>query len=422
MVNERESRGQIRAALKAAGYRVVQLDSKLGDTKMRADAVGYAANADGDLVPWIVVEAKNGVHASPEIALPRLLQARELLGTVEHYAVLNGQWFHADRSLRSFDPVDGPVGPANDGQGWVTDPGLATSLLSDRLWYEADRRRGKGQADFFFPSAELFMETAPPGVETTQGDFVPVRPDVLWQARRRSVAGFMDRMRWAGEHSTTTEIADAVARLLGNRLGGTVLDPFCGIGNFLWAALERAAAMERPPEFIGQDINVELAELAGQIARTAPLLANVTAGDSFEGALPAADCVVAAPPFGVRTMRPWTLLDGTSARELETAALDVCIRQLRPGGRAVLLLPNGITFRQNLEPYRRYLANEFRIGALIGLPSGALVNTGVRAVLLVIDSAPPGEAFVAQLGEDWRSQLSETGAVMNAALEHLDGE
>lgn len=229
-------------------------------------------------------------------------------------------------------------------------------------------------------------------------------------------------MRWAGEHSTTTEIADAVARLLGNRLGGAVLDPFCGIGNFLWAAVERAAAMEGPAEFIGQEINAELAELAGQIARTAPLLANVTAGDSFEGALPTADCVVAAPPFGLRTMRPWTLLDGSQARELETAALDLCIRQLRPGGRAVLLLPNGITFRQNLEPYRRYLANELRIGALIGLPAGALVNTGARAVLLVIDSAPPGETFVAQLGEDWRAQLSETGAVMNAALEHLDSE
>lgn len=422
MANERESRGQIRFVLEAAGYRVVQLESKLGDTKMRADAVGYAANADGELVPWIVVEAKNGAHAKPETTLPHLLQARQHLGTVEHYAVLNGQWFRADRSLRTFSLVDGPDGPPIDGQGWITDPGLATSLLSDRLWYEADRRRGRGQEDLFSPFAELFEETALPGIETTQGDFMPVRSDVLWQARRRAVAGFMDRRRWAGEHSTTAEIADAVARLLGNRLGGTVLDPFCGIGNFLWAAVERAAAADVPAEFMGQDINAELAKLAGQIARTAPLLANVTAGDSLEGALPTADCVVAAPPFGVRTMRPWTLLDGTQSGELETAALDLCIRQLRPRGRAVMLLPNGITFRQNREQYRRYLANAFRVGALIGLPSGALVNTGVRAVFLVIDSAPPSETFVAQLGEDWRSQLSDTGAVIKAALEHLDGE
>ncbi|MCZ7424104.1 hypothetical protein O7607_30415 [Micromonospora sp. WMMA1949] len=43
-------------------------------------------------------------------------------------------------------------------------------------------------------------------------------------------------------------------------------------------------------------------------------------------------------------------------------------------------------------------------------------------MLLVIDRAEPGETFVAQLGDDWAAQLSETGAAMNAALEHLDGE
>jgi len=422
MANERNARREIRAVLEVSGYRLVQLDSRLGETKLRADAVGYATNADGDLVPWIVVEAKNGPNAKPETTLPQLLQARELLGSIEHYAVLNGQWFRADRSLRSFEPVNAPVGPVNDGYGWITDPGLATALLSDRLWYEADRRRGEGRAEMFIPPAELFMETAIPGIETAQGDFVPVRPDVLWQARRRAVAGFTDRMRWAGEHATATDIADAVARLLGNRLGGTVLDPFCGIGNFLWAAVERAATLEGPAELIGQDINADLADLAGQVARTAPLLANVTAGDSFETPLPTADCVITAPPFGIKMSRPWTLLDGAQARELEIAALDLSLRQLRLGGRSVVLMPNSITFRQNLEPYRRFLANEFRVGALIGLPSGALTNTGLRAVLLVVDRAPAGETFVAQLGEDWRSQLSETGAVMNAALEHLDGE
>ena len=110
------------------------------------------------------------------------------------------------------------------------------------------------------------------------------------------------------------------------------------------------------------------------------------------------------------------------ARELEVAAIDLSLRKLGPGGRAVFLLPNAITFKQTLESYRQYLAHEFRVAALIGLPSGALEGTNIRAVLLVVDRAEPGETFVAQLGEDWVAQLSDTGAAMTAALEHLDGE
>lgn len=88
----------------------------------------------------------------------------------------------------------------------------------------------------------------------------------------------------------------------------------------------------------------------------------------------------------------------------------------------VLLLPINITFLHKLEAYRRFLASDYRVGALIGLPARVLEPTAVRAVLLVIDHAEPGETFVAQLGEDWVAQLSKTGAAMNAALQHLDGE
>lgn len=60
--------------------------------------------------------------------------------------------------------------------------------------------------------------------------------------------------------------------------------------------------------------------------------------------------------------------------------------------------------------------------ALIGLPGGAVPGTGVRSVLVVIERAEPGETFVAQLGEDWESQLAPGGAALSAALAHIDGE
>lgn len=424
MAKEWDGRGEIRAKLEAAGYRLVQLDAKLGEqSARRLDALAYAANADGQLVPWAAVEAKNGVNVKPEVTLPVLLKFRELLGTAEHYAVVNGQWFRADRSMRAMSPVDGPLPPTYGDSGFLADPALATSLLRERLSLEAEKARGGGaRVDFLFPPADLFAETNVPGIQTASGDFVPVRHDVLWQARRRALASFALRAPHAAEHTTAPVIADAVARLVGAKLGGTVLDPFCGTGNFLWAAMDRALQLDGPVEFVGNEINRDLAELAEQIARTGPMLATITTGDSFASDLPEADVVVTAPPFGARFDAPWPLQTGAPARDLEVAAIDLCLRKLRPGGRAVFLLPNGITFKQALEPYRRFLASEFRVGALIGLPAGALEGTNIRAVLLVIDRTEPGETFVAQLGEDWTSQLSETGAAMNAALEHLDGE
>ncbi|GAA1393172.1 hypothetical protein GCM10009662_01080 [Catellatospora coxensis] len=71
-------------------------------------------------------------------------------------------------------------------------------------------------------------------------------------------------------------------------------------------------------------------------------------------------------------------------------------------------LPNNIAFKQTLESYRLYLASEYRVGALIGVPAGALAGTTFRAVLLVIDRAEPAETFVAQLGEDWATAPSAT--------------
>jgi type I restriction-modification system DNA methylase subunit len=87
----------------------------------------------------------------------------------------------------------------------------------------------------------------------------------------------------------------------------------------------------------------------------------------------------------------------------------------------VLHLPVGITFRATGERYRHFLATQFRVGAILGLPSGAVTGTGIRSILMVIDNAAPTDTFVAQLGEDLESQVAPGGAVLDAALAHIDG-
>ncbi|OCI30104.1 N-6 DNA methylase [Oerskovia enterophila] len=182
------------------------------------------------------------------------------------------------------------------------------------------------------------------------------------------------------------------------------------------------ALHDAPVEFVGVEVNDRMADLAGTIGRTASLPTKIVTGDAFEVELPKADVVLAAPPLGIRMREPRVLLDGSTTTDMAVAAVDLALQQLRPGGRAVLHVAAGFTFQHGAEQYREYLAEEHRVAALIGLPSGAVPGTGVRSVLVVIERGEPGETFVAQVGEDWETQLATNGAAMTAVLAHIDGD
>ncbi|MFM9378797.1 class I SAM-dependent DNA methyltransferase [Gordonia sp. VNK21] len=416
-------RDEVRARLRVAGFELVQLEAPIDPrSKVRPDVVAWAADNSGELVPWAVVEIKSGQFKTPELALPALARSRDLLGTTDHYAVVNGQWFKADRSVRSLEPVDGPTPPQHGPRGLLVDEGLATSLLLKSLWRHVDGERAHGaQVDNFFPAADLTAEPDVAGIETADG-FVPVRSDVLWQARRRALIEFASNTGKGEALASDPVIARAMADLAGPPIAGTVLDPFCGTGSFLWAVMDRALRHDAPVEFVGVEVNDGLASLAGTIGRTAPLLTTIVSGDAFEVELPLADLVLAAPPLGMRLREPRVLLDGSTTTDMTVAAVDLALQQLRPGGRAVLHVAAGFTFQRAAEQYRQYLAEQLRVAALIGLPGGAVPGTGVRSVLLVIERREPGETFVAQLGEDWETQLASGGAALTAALAHIDGD
>jgi hypothetical protein len=426
MANEIGSQANVRGRLHAAGYSVVQVEPKIGDiSDFRPDVIAFAADDEGNLVPRVAVEIKSGATKRPEFALPALRRSRELLGTTEHYAVINGQWYRADRGLRSLEQVPGPapLDEPSSAEGNVTDVSLATSLLLDRMRSEIDRRRADGsRVDYLWFPSEVMMETLRPGIETANGGFVPVETHVLWQARREALVRFAAGSRLTGPYASDQTIARAVVRLAGARLGATVLDPFCGTGSFLWAAMDQALELGGSAEFVGVEIDRRLADLATEIAHSAPMPATIQHGDALRVKLPKAQLVLSAPPFGMRLQDRHQLLNGEMTAEGDLAAIDLCVRHLASGGRAVLHLPIGLTFKRGVyERYRGRLANEFRVAALMGLPPGAVEGAQIRSVLLVIDNAVPGETFVAQLGEDWHTQLDTDGAAINAALQHIDG-
>lgn len=422
MVSERSAASEVRSRMREAGFSFVQVQPHIaGRSGARPDVLAWASDRDGRLVPWAVVEVKSGKLKNPDLALPELARSRDMLGTREHYVVIDGRWYQADRSVRSLEPVDGPTSPLFGTGGFLTDEDLAANLLSTQLWQEARRQRGlEARVDYFWP-ASILEESAHPGIRLSDEEFVPVNHEVLRRARRRALVEYMLGERSHGFYVSQPVIAEAVATLVGDRLGGTVLDPFCGTGSFLWAVADRAERIDVPVEFVGYDVDQKVAEAAEAIGRQEPLLTTIEHANAYEVALPRAQVVVTAPPLGLRLQTPHSLLDGSSTTDGEAAAVDLCLRALELGGRAVFHLGTGFTFKQALERYRQYLADEFRVAVLIGLPAGAIPGTTMRSVLLVIDRAEPGESFLAQLGEDWEAQIGVGGAALLAAREHLDG-
>ncbi|HVB43085.1 MAG TPA: N-6 DNA methylase [Streptosporangiaceae bacterium] len=421
----------IRKALRQVGYEFIQLDARLPkiSASFRPDVLAWAANAEGKLVPWAVVEVKQGrMVQPPEFALPVLAKSRDLLGTVDHYAVVNGSWYRADVGLRTFTPVDGPEPPPYGGYGELDDVDLATAIVTDRLWRWADqqRRQGRPEAEYLYSSVPLdfgpFQHETELEASVGLADWLPASQEVLWEARRRAAVDFARRGREAGVFTSHPVIANAVAALAVAKLERDVFDPFCGTGSFLWEAIDHAREHgQRLSTALGFDASDRIVELARSIGSASPVPVEITHADAFTADLPLSTCVVSAPPLGLRTQQQYELLDGTMTRDGEYVAVDRILRVLADGGRAVLHLGVGFTFRTNGERFRRYVADHFRVAAVIGCPPGAVPGVGIRSVVLVIDNAEPGGTFVGQLGEDWETQLALGGAALEAALEHIDG-
>ncbi|MGH3493482.1 MAG: N-6 DNA methylase, partial [Sciscionella sp.] len=174
----------------------------------------------------------------------------------------------------------------------------------------------------------------------------------------------------------------------------TVFDPACGPGSLLLAAAGRGAGSVE-----GQEIDTGLAELA-QARLGLHTHARVRPGDSLRAdAFPGlrADAVLCHPPFA---QRDWGHAElGIDRRweygfppkgEPELAWLQHCLAHARPGGTVVLLLTAGVAARRAGRSIRQALLRRGVLRAVIGLPGGVLMTTGVPLHLWVL-RAPPVE-------------------------------
>ena len=210
-----------------------------------------------------------------------------------------------------------------------------------------------------------------------------------------------------GEFATPQHVAALMLELADPEPGQRVYDPCFGFGELLVGAARRLRAAARaasPREWVDVQyagiFGVEIDPLSYAVGLCRTLLAGIDgpgleltdalkrppprsrSGDGF-------DCILATPPWGGRRTRSSPGQFRFPSRNSETLFLQHVMANLRPGGRAVVALPEISLFRLGSDrEVRKALASEYSIDGVVSLPAGAFAPwTGISASLVVFRRA-----------------------------------
>lgn len=284
---------------------------------------------------------------------------------------------------------------------WLIEQGRLPGVSDeDRLWRNLLASAGD-PAEALAVAGEALLGRGPLPFEA-------LRPELAALAEKHGAREAFELLwlRFAdlpGQRAVTTP--DALGQLmltLAGVEGGTVLDPACGTGRLL-----RAAVGSGVTGVFGQDNDPAAARLANLWLAVNGLSGEVHTGDSLRedafGGL-TVDAVVANLPFGQTNWgheelgfdQRWEF--GVPPRtEPELAWVQHAFAHLKPGGTAVLLMPPSAAARRAGRRIRAGLLRRGALRAIIALPPGAAAPhaVGLHLWMLQRSSEPaPTVLFV----------------------------
>ena len=206
-----------------------------------------------------------------------------------------------------------------------------------------------------------------------------------------------------GEFTTPRHVVDLMVELVNPVAGDRVYDPCFGIGGLLVESarrLRRAVTAESLHRWTALRNNgvfgVEISCASFVIGLCRVVLAGIDRpgleiGDALERPLPVNraaegfDCILAAPPWGGHLSDTTTRQYPVPTGRVESLFLQHVMASLRPGGRAVIALPEATLFRTGADRrIRKLLLDEYRVDGIIALPEGAFApSTAVPSSLVV---------------------------------------
>ena len=209
----------------------------------------------------------------------------------------------------------------------------------------------------------------------------------------------------AGQFRTPRHIIDFIVDCVNPGKGDSVLDPACGTAGFLISAYKHIIESNQdkpltPDEkqrltenFTGYDISPDMVRLSRvnmylhQFHNPTILeYDTLTSEDRWDDSF---DVILANPPFMTPKggIRPHTRF-AVQANRSEVLFVDYIAEHLNPGGRAGVIVPEGIIFQSSnaYKALRKMLVEENYLYAVISLPAGIFQPySGVKTSVLLMD-------------------------------------
>lgn len=210
----------------------------------------------------------------------------------------------------------------------------------------------------------------------------------------------------AGEFYTPRSIVKLLIMLLDPIIGETVYDPACGTGGMLIEAIRYMKGDKLTyGRIFGQEKNLS----TSAIARMNLFLHGakdfkITQGDTLRspnyhegGKLKTFDCVVANPPFSLKSWGAEQFISDIYGRNIwgcpsnsnaDYAWLQHMVKSMNPKtGRCAIILPQGILFRGGKErEMRKKLVESDKLECVIALVGGVFYSAGVSACILLLNN------------------------------------
>jgi type I restriction enzyme M protein len=210
----------------------------------------------------------------------------------------------------------------------------------------------------------------------------------------------------AGEFYTPRSIVKLLVMLMAPQIGETVYDPACGTGGML---IEAIRFMKGDKLTYGRIYGQEKNLSTSAIARMNLFLHGakdfkVSQGDTLRspnhhegGKLKTFDCVVANPPFSLKSWGAEQFSSDIYGRNMwgcpsdsnaDYAWLQHMVKSMhKKTGRCAVVLPQGVLFRGSKEgEMRKQLIESDKLECVIALVGGVFYSTGVSACILLLNN------------------------------------
>jgi type I restriction enzyme M protein len=214
----------------------------------------------------------------------------------------------------------------------------------------------------------------------------------------------------AGEYYTPRAVTQFAVDMVNPRLGDTILDPACGTGGFLAGAIEHIRrndvhTADQESQLQASIQGVEKKPLPHLLCTTNLIVhgIDVPVGIRHGNALARpireisardrVDVILTNPPFGgmeedgIENNFPLEF----RTRETADLFLVLILEQLRPGGRAAIVLPDGSLFGEGIKTrIKERLLAECNLHTIVRLPAGVFSPyTSIRTNILFFEKGTP---------------------------------